>query len=324
VTRKELFEKAFVVINQREQYAYALAEKRREEIRRIIPEIDFLQRKLSETSIRLSRQILGREESAKENAARIAEEGKRYTLEIEEKLLQHGYPCDYLKPAFSCKICRDTGYHNGEHCRCVLDVVRKLGAQELNDTTTMHLSSFGEFDLGYYQDPLHPEYFRKMSETLNFCKNYAKSFHKTSQSILMIGPTGLGKTHLSLAIAKVVIDRGYQVVYGSAPDLFRKIQDDQFARNRETEDTLSKLIDADLLIFDDLGAEYENGMYASILYSLVNSRLNLEKPTIINTNLTIAELERRYSNRMVSRLTTLFTPLRFVGTDIRQLKLQRS
>ena len=84
------------------------------------------------------------------------------------------------------------------------------------------------------------------------------------------------------------------------------------------------LLSCDLLILDDLGTEFSTSFVTAALYNIINTRLMGEKPTIINTNLSVAELERRYSNRMVSRLTTLYTPLRFVGTDIRQLKLQRS
>lgn len=324
MTKKELYEKAFSMVNQREQYVYAQQEKRQQEIRRRIPEIETLQRQLSQLSIRLSKQILSHQEDVAEGTAQILEQGMRQNERIEELLCAHGYPADYLKPQYRCKKCRDTGYFHGEICSCVQEIVRKLGTEELNQTTTMNLCTFEEFDLHYYRSSVHPEYYQKMRENLDFCKNYAKSFKKTSQSILMIGPTGLGKTHLSLAIASEVLKLGYQVVYGSAPDLFRQIQNEYFSRNKEQSDTQSKLIDADLLIIDDLGAEHEQGLYASILYSIVNGRLNLGRPTIINTNLSVAELERRYSNRMVSRLTTLYTPLRFVGTDIRQLKLQRS
>jgi DNA replication protein DnaC len=324
MTKKELYEKAFVILNQREQRAYRELDQRKEEIHRTIPEIEFLQRSLSQVSIRLSKQILSHQENVSEGTAKILEEGMRNNQRIEQLLVSHGYPANYLKPHFVCSKCRDTGYVHGELCSCVQEVVRKLGAEELNESTTMQLCTFDDFDLRYYRSAAHPEYLLKMKENLDFCKNYAKSFKKTSQSILMIGPTGLGKTHLSLAIASVVLDAGYQVVYGSAPDFFRRIQNEYFGKNKETSDTQNKLLEADLLIFDDLGAEFENGMYASILYSIVNGRLNLGKPTIINTNLTIGELERRYTNRMVSRLTTLYTPLRFVGTDIRQLKLQES
>ena len=82
-----------------------------------------------------------------------------------------------------------------------------------------------------------------------------------------------------------------------------------------------QLKECDLLLLDDLGAEFESTFYVSCLYELINSRTGYGKPTIVNTNLSGAELKKRYSDRIVSRLYSMKT-LVFSGEDIR-MKLKK-
>ena len=144
----------------------------------------------------------------------------------------------------------------------------------------------------------------------------------SSPSIMMLGATGLGKTHLSLAIAKQVILKGYHVLYCTAQDILRKIEREHFSRSIVEDETLQTVLDADLLILDDLGAEYNTPFNVSSVYNIINTRMNFGKPTIISSNLTSQELEERYTERVVSRLLTQYTYLRFIGEDVRQLKLR--
>ena len=64
-----------------------------------------------------------------------------------------------------------------------------------------------------------------------------------------------------------------------------------------------------------------NSFTVSCLYNLINTRVNCGRPMIINTNLEADELNRRYSDRITSRLLGGFSIMRFTGTDIRQQKL---
>lgn len=322
MNRKELYETAYQLVNLREQRAYAELEKRRREIHRVIPQIDRLEREMNLVAIRLGKEMLAHRADSSEQIAQIIANGEAMEHEMTALLAAHGYPKNYLDPPYTCKKCRDTGYDHGEICSCIQELVRQINTEEFNRSTTMQLCSFQDFDLQYYRQPGQPEIYERMADNLHFCKEYAKSFTKTSQSILMIGKTGLGKTHLSLAIAQEVINAGFQVVYGSAGDFFRAVQQEQFDLRHDPV-TMPALLDADLLILDDLGAEMEHSAFPSILYSIINGRMNLQKPTIVNTNLDLTELERRYTNRIISRLITMFTTLRFLGTDVRQQKVSR-
>jgi DNA replication protein DnaC len=132
-----------------------------------------------------------------------------------------------------------------------------------------------------------------MQQNFDYCKNYAKDFHLPCDGIFMIGGTGLGKTHLSLSIAREVADKGFSVVYGSVPDLIRKIKDESFGHSDEEGEVLETIKECDLLVLDDLGAEHETKYNVSTIYEIINSRINSKKPTIVSTNFSVSEIRER-------------------------------
>ena len=134
----------------------------------------------------------------------------------------------------------------------------------------------------------------------------------------MIGKTGVGKTHLSLAIANRVIDRGFDVYYASIHKIMDALQKEQFSRDRVEESIADRLYESDLLVIDDLGAEFSTQFTVAALYNIVNTRLNASRPIIINTNLSVAELEERYSQRVASRIIGSSERVLLIGSDIRQ------
>ena len=142
-------------------------------------------------------------------------------------------------------------------------------------------------------------------------------------NFLLFGNTGLGKTHLSTAVAERAIDNGQDVVYTTAVGMLGDFEEKRFGnsvsgtRGRDTRD----YYECDLLIIDDLGTEVINQFSLSCIYDLLNSRINNKKSTMINTNLGAKELESRYGERIASRLFGEYRPLRFVGTDIRRQRL---
>ena len=139
------------------------------------------------------------------------------------------------------------------------------------------------------------------------------------------GGTGLGKTHLSLAIANEVLQKGYSVIYDSAINLMHTLDQEQFRRTKESSDTLPSLLECDLLILDDFGTEFDTAFSRSMMYTIINSRVNARKPMIINTNLTPTEMKARYGDRIASRLSSSSQILPFYGEDIRmKMKIENS
>ena len=243
-------------------------------------------------------------------------------------LKSNGYPEDYLDPIFTCKKCCDTGIGEHGRCSCYNDVLKMIASRELSKSLPMGLTCFESFDLSLYSDQPKAELKNKsprdiMKQNYDFCVSYAEDFLVPGESIFMTGGTGLGKTHLSLSVAKKVIEKNYSVVYGSVPDLLRRIENAHFNKTEDDAEVMNTLKECDLLLLDDLGAEFESQFYVSCLYELINTRLNYGRPTIVNTNLTGTELKKRYADRIVSRLYSM-KRLVYSGDDIRlKLKTRR-
>lgn len=305
-------------INNRKLRNQRLEEAHRREISLKYPEIIRIDDEIRGTAGKIIRLIAACDPDAQAKKEKIFEENLMYREKLKQELVKAGYPAEYLEPVYTCSICKDMGVTEGRRCSCFMELVKKAAADELNRSSPMSLSDFSDFSLHYYDDS-KPTAFGAtereiMSHNLDFCRRYAEDFHLPCGGILMRGPTGLGKTHLSLSIAKTVISKGYSVIYGSAPDLFRKAEQEHFGR--EEGNTIEMLNGADLLILDDVGAEFESKFYSAVFYNIINNRMNSSKPTIVSTNCDLNELFARYGDRTLSRLKTM-DDLIFAGTDVR-------
>ncbi|MBQ5317680.1 MAG: ATP-binding protein [Oscillospiraceae bacterium] len=322
------YEKAEHAIKQRRFSADNRLAERMNEIGTKIPEINQIINTLSQTSIELSKLIIRKETDFSKNFNKIKEQNLHGQAMIKQLLVQNNYPENYLEPIYTCPDCRDKGYINGERCSCFNKLLTRFAVEKLNSEANMPECDFEHFSLDYYKgtsNPNCPDCHRKMTENLAFCKHYAQNFSLKSDSLFILGQTGIGKTHISLSIAKEVSEKGYTVAYGSLLNYLRIIEKEHFGRTTNSEnDTLQILIDADLLILDDLGSEFQTNFYESTLYNIINTRINLGLPTIISSNLSAEELQRHYNERIISRLFSVFTTLMFFGDDIRQLKRLRN
>ena len=226
------------------------------------------------------------------------------------------------KPETACQKCDDTGYLKGKLCDCVISIAKKLTFEELSRSIPLADCSFDSFDLNYYSDKADEQGAvpRKRAEAiLNLSKRFADEFSPDTRSLLFMGGAGLGKTHLSLAIVSSVSQKGFGVVYGSAQKLFGAAEKEHFSYSGETtaEDALAN---CDLLVIDDLGTEFYSAYASTLFYNIINSRILNKKPTVISTNLTFDELEKKYSPRITSRFIGSYDMKKFIGSDIRQLK----
>lgn len=316
------FTKAALEIENRHNNAFQTLELHKAEISKKAPEIDSLYNKILQTSIDLSKAILTRSD----NIEKIIDELKNKNLEnqlfIKVMLKEFGYPEDYLKAKFTCPICNDSGYVNGNRCQCFNELIKKYTVDELNESCKIELHDFDEFNLGLYSNipdeksGIIPR--ERMNEILIQCKNYVDTFSKNSCSLFFLGKTGLGKTFLSSMIAKSLIEKGFNVVFDSINNFLIMAENEHFGRSNGN--TVETIINADLVILDDLGSEFSTPFNNSTLYNIINTRINMEVPTIVSTNLSLSELNEKYDDRIISRLTGMYTPFRFFGTDIRQVK----
>ncbi|MGN0602178.1 MAG: ATP-binding protein [Oscillospiraceae bacterium] len=321
---REAFEKAERELESRRRKAEEEQLRRTAEIASVAPEVEILQRKLKSTGFRLMSLIVYKEKDSKQEIEKIKRENLDTQNTIGELLEAVKGDRNYLDVKYYCPICGDTGYVQGRRCSCMEELLKQFTAQELNENCLIELHDFSQFRLDYYdkssQTGISP--YEKMQGNLQYCKSYAENFSQNSPSLFFFGKTGLGKTFLSSCIAKTLLDRGVNVVFGSLIDFLRKIENEHFGRAEGN--TLDVIIGAELVILDDLGSEFQTGFTESAIYDIINSRINLGRPTIVSTNLSRSELSEKYNERIISRLTGCFLPLGFMGKDIRHLKLRNN
>ena len=315
---KSVLTRAAQILRERRASAESKAQQQREAVLKVCPELITIEREMSATGLAAVRAV-GDPQHARKTVQALAKRNLELQEERRRLLKSAGFEETCLQPAYTCAKCSDTGYLDGKPCACRRKLLRDLAFQELAAQSPLKLSDFQSFRLDLYDDTpdetgLVPR--EEMAAILSICKAYADGFSEHADSLFLYGKTGLGKTHLSLAIAAAAIEKGYGVVYGSAPTLLDKLEKERFGRAPDA-DTESLLADCDLLILDDLGAEYTTGYTKAALYELLNTRLLRGKPTILNSNLTFPELEARYTDRVTSRILGNYTVLHFAGGDMR-------
>ena len=252
----EIYQSAALLLEKRRDEAERSAEKRRSEVYSAVPEISEADAELSKELSGLSSAMLrkGADTVSVTNEIRLCCE--RMKARRAELLIKNGYPADYLEPAYTCLKCSDTGRVGGVLCECYKEICRGLAMEELNKSSGASLCSFDNFSLEYYEDngaqgAANPRVM--MTGIYNSCRNYAENFGKDSPSILMMGKTGLGKTHLSLSVAKTVVEHGFGVIYVPAQRLCSNLELEHFSKN-SSDEFYNKYSECDLLIIDDLGA----------------------------------------------------------------------
>ena len=312
----EIFDKAQAILTLRRKKAETENEERIREINEKIPQI----REINEVIFNTGKELISIISNGKgKDISDKVEQLKQYNLgaqAMSRKILaEYGYPEDYLDMHYTCPKCCDRGYNGSKFCDCFKTICGKLAADELNKNSQLSLSSFDSFSLTYYSG----ENYSAMKKILEYTMQYAATFTPDSKSILMFGQTGLGKTHLSLAIANKVLEKGYGVIYDSAINILRSIEKEHFSHDHSSE-MIDIVMDTDLLILDDLGTEYETPFYNATIYNIINTRLNRRKPSIISTNLDFSGISRRYDKRVMSRIISEYSCLEFKGEDVRLQK----
>lgn len=279
-----------------------------------------IESELARTAIDSARAILSGA-NAKEKLTELKNTNLALQKELNELLVAANLPLDYLDVQYNCNHCKDSGYIDGLMCVCLKSLIKKITYENLNKLSPLALSTFETFDTKFYPDKNTNEGVNirlHMEKILYFCKNYAEPFNKNSENLFMHGATGLGKTHLSLAIANTLINSGYNVIYASTPNIISKLEKEHFNYNFSEDETEKHLIDCDLFILDDLGTEFQTSFSNATIYNIINSRIMYQKPTIISTNLSMKEIQSAYSKRLVSRIIGNYKQLFFLGNDIRQ------
>ena len=310
---KNEYSRKYIIARQR-------ADERKSELYAKLPEVKQIDAMLAGTGKDIMAVIISGAKNTDEQIARLKERNDKLLARRGEVLVRAGYPEDYSDVKYECEKCGDTGYANMKICECMKRALVLAGYESSGLGGLIRTQSFENFSLDYYRSG--GANYANMEMFLTGLKHFAEGFDEnTYRNYLLMGSTGLGKTHLSTAVAKAVIDKGYDVLYVSAVGMIGDFESKRFG-NGEGRDT-ERYYSADLLIIDDLGTEVINQFTVSCLYDVINSRINNRRCTFINTNLTKKEIEEKYSERITSRLFGEYYPLPFSGTDIRKQKMMR-
>ncbi len=265
-------------------------------------------------------EIYGASMSGDKAALEDIERQNKSLLEKRKKLLVGaGYPENYTDVQYECALCGDTGVVDYRMCKCMKEKLILAGLESSGMGELIRTQTFENFDLSFYSG----EAKTRMAAIVDLAKKYAEEFDANkSGSIILMGNTGLGKTHISSAMGGVIINKGNDVYYSTAIDMVADFEGERFTNSKPDVSLTDKYMTCDLLIIDDLGTELINQFTTSCLYSVINSRLVKKKPTIISTNFTREELRKKYMDRITSRIFGEFLVFPFMGTDIREKKLQ--
>jgi len=313
---KENFRRIAEEFSSKRVRAEERADTRRFEVECAIPELHDIHVRLAESGMEIFAAAVSGED-ADIALARVKAENDALRTRKRELLIAAGYPEDYTEPRYDCALCHDTGYASGSMCRCLKEALTLAGIESAGLGRLVKDQSFDSFSLEFYKG----KDLDTAARNLFALKEFANSFSgKNDGNFLLLGPTGLGKTHLSSSVAAVLIERGFDVAYTTSGNLFSVFERQRFGNGNPGDGTDSPFFDAELLIIDDLGTEITNQFTLSCLYSVLNSRLVSGKSTLINTNLSPEELRHRYADRITSRLFGEFRPLLFSGRDIRAQK----
>ena len=315
-TKDELFREAQRHVAGRRQRAVTEAQRQRAAALAAHPELAAAEQARTQAGLALA---MAAARGGDTGAARARLEAAGQA--VDAALTAAGYAPDGLAPRYRCPLCQDTGLYRGAPCRCVAEVARKLRREEINAASPLALCSFSSFEVDRYPDTPEPELGGTprayMARVLKYCRDYAAKFSAQSPNLLFMGGAGLGKTHMALAIADAVLERGYDVLYTSSAALAAQLGREHF--DRDSEDTwLDACKEADLLILDDLGTEHITALAVSMLYELINTRMLCHRPTVYTTNITDqAIFEARYTEKVASRMLGNCRMFKFFGQDQR-------
>ena len=305
-------------------------EKRKERLYKSLPNLQKVESEINSYSINNAKNILN---NIKSNNYDL--EIKKLKSEKKRILEENNIPENYLKPHYECKICKDTGYfldnnYRTNMCNCLRQRILNISYNKSNMSNlkkenflTFNENKFSdEVDVAKYKVNISPK--KNMIKIKQKCLAFVENFDDpNAKNLLFTGNTGLGKTFMSNCIANELLQKGKSVLYQTAPVLLETIINNKMSKNKTPSQDLfyKNVLEADLLIIDDLGTESLNSMKLSELFTILNTRLlNLNSKvtkTIISTNLSIDNMFKTYEERIGSRIAGYYDIYYFFGEDLR-------
>ena len=309
------------IYSRRQDEDRADLERRRDEVYARLPEIEQLDKKPGSIALARYRAYMAAGDAG--DLDRMTGELGDVSIERRKLLEAAGYPADYLEMHYTCPDCHDTGYVDGEYCKCYLQMERAMLKEQSQLRDVVRKENFDSMTMEYYDDEqvidgIDMTQRGYMEKIAAYCRKFAQEFDG-SRNIMFTGATGTGKSFLSHCICERLLAQDRSVIYLSAIELFQTMS--RARMDKDADDTVRELreriLDCELLVIDDLGSELANTMTVSDLFYILEKRMTTGRSTIISTNLGLNRMRDIYSERITSRIQSKFDILPLYGRDMR-------
>lgn len=173
------------------------------------------------------------------------------------------------------------------------------------------------------------EHCSEAAENKQYVIEYADNFKEvleTGKNLILLGNVGTGKTHLIYSLSRFIVKKyGLHVKYSymiyildAIKEAYGKKKKDRYDYSTVTvDDIVNSLIDAPLLVIDEVGVQYGTDHEQNVIYQIIDKRYLAQKPTVVISNCNVAELTTVIGERSISRLNENAEMLLFRFADQR-------
>ena len=217
---------------------------------------------------------------------------------IEKRMGELGVNKEDLETKYVCPICKDTGYVNGGECSCLKQLIYASLRENCGSLLTDE-SSFEEVDYSRFPSSQIDNY----KLYYGILAKIAEKFPQNNSKILgVFGPVGVGKTYGISILANNLMKKGFSVLYLNSAEMNSLFLKYHLAKEAEKAEIWAPLVECDLLVLDDLGAEPTiTNVTANYLNCILNERT--ESTTCFTSNLSPDQLRDKYGDRVFSRIS---------------------
>lgn len=225
-----------------------------------------------------------------------------------------------------CQTCHDTG----------IEVVPGKGARPCSCRTQgVHSNQLARVKLPRRYSDCHFHNYTPQNPSqdraFKFASKLTMEYPAVDQGLVLMGPVGVGKTHLAVSVLKGLTERGFGCLFYEFGSLLKEIQDSYNSNTRTSElAVLAPVLNTDVLVLDELGASKPTDWVRDTMAHIINTRYNERKLTIFTTNYLDDRkmdkeetLEDRVGVRLRSRLFEMCRTVELSGQDYRRSFMQK-
>jgi DNA replication protein DnaC len=155
-----------------------------------------------------------------------------------------------------------------------------------------------------------------LGETVSFAKEVASGYKR---SIVLLGPTGVGKTHLGCAVLASAALQGRTILYTKEPRMLREVRGTFGRRTGQSEqEVFGRLVAPDVLVIDELSDEPMSKYEQTFMEDLIDDRITRHKGTVLISNAMADAYKAHLSDKIRSRLVERGATFALVGDDWRR------